>query len=200
MRTTQAKRALRLAGRVGVLRPRDLKPHGITRACLSRLCRRGVLSRVGRGLYMLPGADVTEHHDLAEACKRVPHGVVCLLAALRFHELTTQAPFEVWLAISGSARRPRVRDLPLRFVRFSGDALTSGVEEHNIEGVAVKVYCAAKTVADCFKYRHKIGLDVAIEALRDCRRERRCTVDELWHYARICRVANVMRPYVEAIL
>jgi predicted transcriptional regulator of viral defense system len=154
---------------------------------------------VGRGLYVLPDADVSEHHSLAEASKRVPHGVVCLLSALRFHNLTTQSPSEVWLAIGSKAWRPQVDYPRLRFVRFSDRALEAGVEEHSIEGVLVRVYSPAKTVADCFKYRNKIGLDVALEALRDCRRERKCSNDELWRYAKICRVANVMRPYMEAI-
>jgi predicted transcriptional regulator of viral defense system len=198
MEYMQTQRILEIVEQVGVLRPRDLNAYGIPREHLRRLHARGRLRRLGRGLYVLPDADLTEHHTLAEACKRVPHGVVCLLSALRFHELTTQAPFEVWLAIGEKAWRPRADYPPLRIVRFSGAALAAGVEEHVVEGVSVKVYCPAKTVADCFKYRNKIGLDVALEALRDCRRQRKCTNDKLWHYAEICRVANVMRPYLEA--
>ncbi len=194
----RTQRILEIVEQAGVLRPRDLDAHRIPRIYLSRLCDRGLLQRVGRGLYVLPNADVSEHHTLAEAGKRVPHGVVCLLSALRFHGLTTQSPSDVWLAIGDKAWRPRVDYPPLRFVRFSARALETGVEEHSIEGVLVRVYNPAKTVADCFKYRNKIGLDVALEALRDCRRQRRCTNDELWHYAKICRVANVMRPYMEA--
>jgi predicted transcriptional regulator of viral defense system len=129
----------------------------------------------------------------------VPKGVVCLLSALRFHELTTQAPFEVWLAIGEKAWRPRVDYPPLRVVRFSAAALASGVEQHQIEGVTIPVFSPAKTVADCFKYRNKIGLDVAIEALRECWGSRRCTMDDLWKYAKVCRVQNVMRPYLESI-
>ena len=194
----RTQQILEIVGEAGVLRPRDLDPHGIPRIYLSRLCERGLLDRVGRGLYVLPDADVSEHHTLAEACKRVPHGVVCLLSALRFHGLTTQSPFEIWLAIGSKAWRPQVDYPRLRFVRFSARALEAGVEEHSIEGVHVRVYDPAKTVADCFKFRNKIGLDVALEALRDCRRQRKCSNDELWHYAKICRVANVMRPYMEA--
>ncbi len=195
----RTQRILEIVEQAGVLRPRDLDAHRIPRIYLSRLCDRGLLQRVGRGLYVLPNADVSEHHTLAEAGKRVPHGVVCLLSALRFHGLTTQSPSDVWLAIGDKAWRPRVDYPPLRFVRFSARALETGVEKHSIEGVLVRVYNPAKTVADCFKYRNKIGLDVALEALRDCRRQRRCTNDELWRYAKICRVANVMRPYMEAI-
>ncbi|MBW9274798.1 MAG: type IV toxin-antitoxin system AbiEi family antitoxin domain-containing protein [Candidatus Thiodiazotropha sp. (ex. Lucinisca nassula)] len=197
--TTKTDKVLELVKTAGVLRPRDLDPYNIPRTYLSRLCAAGKLHRIGRGLYVLPGNDATEHHSLAEACKRVPKGVVCLLSALRFHELTTQAPFEVWLAIGEKAWRPRLEYPPLRIVHFSKAALNAGVDEHQIEGVNVHVYSPAKTVADCFKYRNKIGLDVAIEALRECRRARHCTMDELWHYAAICRVRNVMRPYLESL-
>lgn len=199
-KTTRADKILDLARKAGVLRPRDLDPYDIPRTYLGRLCASGKLQRIGRGLYVLPGTDATEHHSLAEACKRVPNGVVCLLSALRFHELTTQAPFEVWLAIGEKAWRPRVEYPPLRIVHFSHTTLSAGAEEHQIEGVTVRVYSSAKTVADCFKYRNKIGLDVAIEALRECWRSRRCTMDDLWHYAGICRVRNVMRPYLESIV
>jgi predicted transcriptional regulator of viral defense system len=195
----RTQRILAMVQQAGVLRPRDLDVHGIPRIYLSRMCERGYLRRVGRGLYVLPDADVSEHHTLAEACKRVPHGVVCLVSALRFHGLTTQSPFEVWMAIGSKVWRPRVDSPTLRFVRFSARALEAGVQEHFIEGIIVRVYNPAKTVADCFKYRNKIGLDVALEALRDCRRQRVCTNDELWHYAMICRVANIMRPYMEAM-
>jgi len=184
----------------GVLRPKDLDSYGIPREYLSRLCERGLLQRVGRGLYVLADAEVTEYQTLAEAAKRVPQGVLCLLSALQFHGLTTQAPFEVWMALEQKAWQPQVDRPRMRFVRFSGPAFESGVEEHRIEGVLVKVYCPAKTVADCFKYRNKIGLDVAMEALRDCRSQRKCTNDELWRYAKVCRVAKVMKPYLEAIL
>jgi predicted transcriptional regulator of viral defense system len=158
-----------------------------------------LVRRVGRGLYTLANADAGEHYSLAEACKRIPQGVVCLISALRFHGLTTQAPFEVWMAIDVKARKPKKDNLPLHIVRFSGKSLRTGIEEHAIQGVPVRVYSPAKTVADCFKYRNKIGLDVALEALRECWRERRCTMDDLWYYAKICRVANVMRPYLESL-
>ena len=196
---TYTDKVLDLVRNAGVLRPRDLDAYGIPRTYLSRLLAAGKLHRVGRGLYVLPGSNVSEHRSLAGACKRVPKGVVCLLSALRFHELTTQAPFEVWLAIGEKAWRPRVDYPPLRVVRFSAAALASGVEQHQIEGVTIPVFSPAKTVADCFKYRNKIGLDVAIEALRECWGSRRCTMDDLWKYAKVCRVQNVMRPYLESI-
>lgn len=190
---------LRLAKRAGVLRPRDLDAARIPRTYLGRMLSSGLLERVGRGLYVLAGSGFGEHRTLVEAGKRVPKGVVCLLSALRFHNLTTQAPKEVWLAIGEKAWRPRLTSPPLRIVRFSGRALREGVEVRKIEGVEVRVYSPAKTVADCFKYRNKIGLDVALEALRECWRARRCTMDELWRYAKVCRVQNVMRPYLEAV-
>jgi predicted transcriptional regulator of viral defense system len=192
-------RVLELARQAGVLRARDLDAEGIPREYLRRLLAEGLLDRRGWGIYVAAELKPTPNHTLAEASKRVPQGVVCLLSALQFHELTTRAPFEVWLAIGEKARLPKVKYPPLRIVRFSGPALADEVEEHRIEGVAVKVYSPAKTVADCFKYRNKIGLDVALEALRDCWKKRRATMDELWQAAKTCRVANVMRPYLESV-
>ena len=199
METTKVAKVLSLASQVGVIRARDLEPDGIPRAYLARLTEAGKLQRLGRGLYMLADSAITTNHSLAEAAKRVPHGVVCLLSALRFHGVTTQAPFEVWLAIDNKARAPASKETPLRIVRFSGEALRAGVETHTIDGVPTRIYCLAKTIADCFKYRNKIGLDVAVEALRETWRARKCTMDELWRYATICRVATVMRPYLETL-
>lgn len=142
---------------------------------------------------MLADAEADENQSLLEACKRVPHGVVCLLSAMRFHGLTTQAPFEVWLGIGVKARRPKVEYPPLRIVRFSGPALTADVEEHVIRGVTVRVTNPARTVVDCFKYRPKVGLDVARKALRDWRQKRKATVDELHRAAQARRMANVRR-------
>src|SRR5262249_40178409 len=154
---------------------------------------------VRRGLHGSPDADLGENQTLAEAARQVPKGVVCLLSALRFHGLTTQAPHEVWMALPAKAWLPRVEHPKLRVFRFSGRALTEGVEEHDVRGAVLHVYSPAKTVADCFKYRNKVGLDVALEALRDCWRERRCTMDALSEAARICRMTNVMRPYLESL-
>jgi predicted transcriptional regulator of viral defense system len=189
-----------LARKQGILRARDLDVVRIPREYLARLVRRGQLERIGRGLYRLPGAEVGEYHTLAQVAKHIPGAVVCLLSALRFHNLTTQTPAQVWIAIDRKARRPVVSDLPLRVVRFSGPALAAGTENHVLEGIPVQVTTPAKTVADCFKYRNKIGLDIALEALRDGWRERRFSMDELWAMARVCRVANVIRPYLESIV
>ena len=195
---SQIDKVLEIIKEIGIIRPRDLDPYGIPREYLRRLKNRGLLIHLGRGIYTSHDANLTEHHSFAEACTLVPHGTICLLSALRFHGLTTQAPPKVWMAIDVKARRPKT-STPLHIVRFSGKSLKSGIETHKIQGVPVKVYNPAKTVADCFKYRNKIGLDVALEALQDCWRNRRCTIDELWHYAKICRVANVMRPYMESL-
>ena len=183
----------------GLVRPIDLDPLGIPRVALTRAVRRGHLERIGRGLYGLPARRVSAHTTLAEVASRVPKGIVCLLSALRFHDLTTQAPFEVWLAIANKAAAPKLDYPPLRIVRFSGAALHEGVEEHNIDGVTVRVTNIAKTVADCFKFRNKIGLDVALEALRDAWASKRMTSTEIWQYAKIDRVTNVMQPYLESL-
>ncbi|MEO8197231.1 MAG: AbiEi antitoxin N-terminal domain-containing protein [Thermoanaerobaculia bacterium] len=197
--TSHSEAALDLAREKGLVRPRDLAPRGIPRVTLTRLVRSGRLAKIGRGLYALPHRDVTEHQGLAETAKRVPHGVVCLLSALRFHGLTTQDPFEVWLAIDRKARRPQQDHPPLRIVRFPARALAEGVEEHQIEGVKVRITSPARTVVDCFRYRSKVGLDVAIEALRDYRRGAAGTADELWKAAGVARSRSVIRPYLEAL-
>ena len=196
---TKSERILEMARRVGVLRSRDLARQGIASVYLRRLYKRGLLAQSGRGLYALPRRDVSVNRSLAEASVKVPAGVICLLSALRFHDLTTQAPSQIWLAIDWKAWAPKGAGLPLRIVRMSGEAMRVGVEEHKVEGVTVRVFSAAKTVADCFKFRNKIGLDVALEALREYRRGHRGGLDALWRFARVCRVAEVMRPYLEAI-
>ena len=198
MRGGPTKRILDLAAHQPLVRSRDVEALGIPRESLLRLYRQGALVRPARGVYALADSSVTEHHTLAVAVKLVPRGVVCLLSALRFHTLTTQDPHEIWMAIDFKARKPSIEYPRLRVVRFSGRALVEGVETHVIEGIEVRVYSAAKTVADCFKYRNKIGVDVAIEALRNALRTRKATVDEIHRFAKLCRVANVMRPYLES--
>lgn len=190
---------IRIARERRVVRPRDLSAEGVPRVYLRRLVDKGLLVRAARGIYKTPDADVTELHDFVEAACQVPKGVICLLSALRFHDLTTQNPFEVWMAIGESQWKPKIEYPAMQFVRFSGTALEYGIERHEIEGIAVQIYSPAKTVADCFKYRNKIGLDVAIEALRECWRQRKANMDEIWEAAKVCRVANVMRPYLESL-
>ena len=197
--TTELDRTLKLARRRQGVRTRELAERGIHRQALSRLVAAGKLERVARGLYRIPGSPLTEHHGLALASAAAPRGVICLLSALRFHGIGTQLPSQVWIAIDRRARQPGLGYPPLKVVRFTGAALTEGIREHRVEGRTVRIYGAAKTLADCFKYRNKIGLDVALEALREAWRARRFTMDELDHYAGICRVRRVMKPYLEAL-
>ena len=190
---------LKLARKLGVLRPRDLKSVGVSRVYLKELVERGELLKTGRGLYVSAGTTLTENHSLAEAAKLSPKGVICLLSALRFHGLTTENPAEVWIAIPRGARPPKSGAPALRVARFSGRMMTSGIERHVIQSVSVPVYCVAKTVADCFRFRNRIGVNIAVEALRDAWRNKKVTADELWHHAKICRVLNVMRPYFDSL-
>lgn len=192
---------LALAHTKGALRPRDISALGITAGVhLQRLVSQGLLERVGRGVYILPGFEITEHHSLVEVATRAPQGVVCLLSALQFHELGTQLPFQVWLAIEGHAHRPTFTNPALRVVRMSGPAFHADIETHLIEGVPVRVYGAAKTVVDCFKFRNKVGIDVAVEALRDYVRKHPQAIGALWAPAQACRMTRIIRPYIEALL
>jgi predicted transcriptional regulator of viral defense system len=193
------QKIMQYIGKHGMVRPRDIEAIGLPREYLIRLHRQGKLNRSGRGIYTVPDANVTERHSYAEVAKRVPEAVVCLLSALAFHEITTQSPPSVWIALRKGARKPVLPSPSLRIVRLSGTSLTEGIENHQVEGVPVRVYSAAKTVADCFKFRNKIGLDVAIEALKDCLRQKKASINEVYRYAKICRVSNVIRPYMEAL-
>jgi len=185
--------------RKGIVRPREIEALGIPREYLLRLHRQGKLSRTRRGIYTLPDAAITERHSCAEAAKRVTEAVVCLLSALVFHEITTQSPASVWIALGKGARKPTILSPSLRVVRLTEPSRSEGVEKHMVEGVPVRVYSVAKTVADCFKFRNKVGLDVAIEALKDSLRQKKATINDIYDYARICRVSNVIRPYTEAL-
>jgi predicted transcriptional regulator of viral defense system len=184
----------------GLVRARDLAEKGIPRPYLAIACERGLLERVDRGLYALPGAFQTEHRSLVEVCARMPNGVICLLSALQYHGLTTQSPYEVWVAIGESSKVPKLATVRLRIARFSEPTRTAGVQTCYVEGAELRVFNPAKTVADCFKYRNKIGTDVAVEALRDYLRLRMGAIDDLVKYARICRVERVMDPYMEALI
>ncbi|EZP56621.1 type IV toxin-antitoxin system AbiEi family antitoxin domain-containing protein [Delftia sp. RIT313] len=196
---TQEEQVLALAASMSLLRARDVAALSLPTIILSRLVRDGRLKRVGRGVYSLPDRPLSEHTSLAEAALRVPRGVICLLSALRVHGLGTQAPHQVWLAIPQNSPTPRVEHPSLRPVRMSGPALSEGVQSMRIDGLDVPVFNVAKTIADCFKYRNKIGIDVALEALRDGWERRKVSMDELSHYADIDRVSNVMRPYLESV-
>lgn len=201
-RQTDSKQILKLAAQQGLISARDVEAAGLHTQALTRLVRGGQLERVARGRYRLPDPDyeLTEYHGLVLASAAAPSGVICLLSALQFHVIGTQLPRQVWMALDRGVRKPAIKYPPLRIVRFSGEALAAGVEEHTLEGQTVRVYNVAKTLADCFKYRNKIGLDMALEALNDAWRDRRFQMNEVERYARICRVRNVMRPYLEAIV
>jgi predicted transcriptional regulator of viral defense system len=199
MRPTARGHLLALAKKRPILRAADAARLGVHTQLLTRLVAEGALERVGRGRYRSPSAGVTEHHGLALAAAVAPRGVVCLLSALVFHGIGTQNPSEVWLAVDRRSRAPKVTWPPLHVVRFSGRALIEGVETHRIEGESVRVYSLPKTIADCFKYRNKLGMEVALEALKDAWNRRRVRMADLDEYARICRVGRVMRPYLEAL-
>jgi predicted transcriptional regulator of viral defense system len=190
---------LQLAQKQPLLRARDVVQAGLPTVVLTRLVSAGKLERVGRGVYSLPNQAISENRSLAEVAIRVPRGVVCLVSALNVHDIGTQLPHAVWLALPRRAVTPRIETTSLRVIRMSGSSLTEGIETMVADGVQVRMFNAAKTVADCFKFRNKIGLDVALEALHDGWRSRRFTMDELWHYAVVNRVANVMRPYLESV-
>jgi predicted transcriptional regulator of viral defense system len=193
------RRIQALLRKTGTARSRDLVVAGLSRADISRRVAAGKLARLSRGLYAMPGYKDGEHSGMIAVAKRAPCVVFCLMSALRFHELTTQAPFEVWIAIGNKEHPPRLKYPPLRVMRFSGESLRAGVNMHTVDGTKIRVTSVAKTIADCFKFRAKVGMDVALEALREARRSRKATSDELWRYAKIDRVANVMRPYLEAV-
>ena len=196
---THTQRILDLASQRGLLRASDLDAISSPRVILTRMTAAGLLERVGRGLYRLPGAQVTEFESLALVATRVPQAVFCLLTALQFHGLTTQLPRQVWIAMPRGSHAPRFDYPPIKMVQFTGEAYTAGVEEVERDGVKLRVYGVAKTVADCFKHRNKIGLDVALEALKDARTRNKASSDDIWRFAKVCRVANVMRPYLESI-
>ena len=190
--------ALELLFEKGMVRAHELAVIGVAGATLQQLLKSGALVRISRGLYAAPDRALNEHDQLAQLAIKHPHMVFCLLTALQIHGLTTQAPHEVWVAITPNARAPQGSYPPLRIVRLSDPGLQ--VETISLDGVVrIPVTSVAKTVADCFKFRNKIGLDIALEALRDAWRQQKVTMDELWESAQLCRVANVMRPYLESL-
>lgn len=191
------ERALARAKKRPLMAGREIAVHSQD---LTRLVREGALERVARGTYRLADRSPGEHSSFAVVGTIAPHSVICLLSALTFHGVGTQLPFEVWVAIERGTRPPALRNPPLRVVRMSGGSFKAGIERHMIDGRKVRIYSVAKTIADLFKFRKRIGIDVAIEALRDAWQRRLVTIDEIDRYARVCRVDRVMRPYVEALV
>ena len=196
---THTQRVLDLADRKGLLRAGDLDAIEAPRVVLTRLTAAGLLDKIGRGLYRLSGHPVSEREGLAIVAAKAPQAVFCLLTALQFHELTTQLPRRIWIAMPRGSHAPRIDYPPIKMLQMTGEVYSKGIEIIEQDGVKLRMYCVAKTVADCFKHHNKIGLDVALEALKDARAKRVASANDLWRYAKICRVANVMRPYLEAL-
>ena len=197
---TKTERIKQELHRKGVLKANEILQLGISKEYLRKLCLNGVIDKIARGFYVLPGYEISATQSIIEVSKQMPKGVICLLSALRLHEFTTQNPFEVWIAVERRHWKPAVTGTTrTRCMRFSGESFHSGIQEKTISNVTVKVYSPAKTVVDCFKYRNKIGLDVALEALREGYREKLFTIDDLCKFADICRMSSVMRPYLEAL-
>lgn len=196
---SQTQRILDLLSQRGLLRPSDLDAIGASRVTLARMTDAGLLEKVDRGLYRLADQDHSENDSLITVATKVPQAVFCLLTALQFHDLTTQLPREIWIAMPRGSHVPMIDYPPIKMVQVTGDAYAAGIEIFQRDGVPLRIYGVARTVVDCFKHRNKIGIDVALEALRDARAQKKASADDLWRYAKICRVANVMRPYLEAI-
>ena len=192
----QTQKIIDLARQRGVIRAADVEDAGASRTLLPYLAGKGALRRVSRGVYAL--ADyMPEDETFLAAAAAVPHGVICLLSALQFHELTTQIPMEAWIAIRRGTRMPTCKGLNLQVVKLTGPAFSEGVEGHDADGITMRVYSPGKTVVDCFKFRNRVGLDVAREALRDALEQKKATRDEIWRLAKCCRMARVIRPYLE---
>jgi predicted transcriptional regulator of viral defense system len=197
---SQRERAMKVFSTNSVLRPQDLAEAGVSRTTLQRMVAEGMIERIARGMYMNPHSDLTPHHSLVEVQTQVPDGVVCLLSALRYHEIGTQAPRRIWIAVPRGHWIPAVTSPPVRIVSFTGAAYSEGIIEVEIEGTAVRVYGVAKTVADCFKYRNRIGTSIAVEALKDALSQKTATPDELLRYGEVCRVRQIMIPYLEILV
>jgi len=197
--TTAADKAIQILAKSGMARLHELKAAGIPETVVARLTQAGRVVRLARGLYQLPNADLQTSHTLAEVAKIVPKGVICLISALVYHELTLQLPPFVWVAIEVHTRRPKHRYPPMRFVRFSKNGLIEGVEQHMIESVPVKITSPARTIVDCFRFRNKIGVDIAISAMREALRKRVCTPDDIISHARSLRILSVVKPYLEVM-
>lgn len=198
MSETEEAKILQILRKTGSIRPRELKQHGLSRTALLRLYEKGLVRRPSRGLYVSMEQDAKEYQSLVEIATINSNATICLLSALSFHHLTTQQPHEVWIALPSKAWPPKIETISTRVIRMSEDAMTYGVETHSLSGVDVKIFSPAKTVADCFKFRSTVGLDVAIEALRDCRKKKKATIDEIYGAAKVCRMSNIILPYLEA--
>jgi len=195
---SRKQQILQLASAKGIICAKDVEAAGISRTYLHEMQKEGLLEKISTGLYTLPEAPITENSALVEIAKKIPHAVISLISALNYHELTTQLSPDIWLTVPKSSRKPKIKYPPINLTYVSDPAYSFGIQEHIINGVTVKIYSPAKTVADCFKFRSKVGIDVAIEALRNVRRTRKATIDELMEAAKVNRVLKIMNPYMEA--
>lgn len=195
---TNVDKIQELISRRGVITSSDARELGFLPELLCYMKNKGILRRISRGAYVL-SENVFSQGTFAEVALTIPHGVICLLSALQYHELTTQMPCECWVAIEKNSYYPRHLDSSIKIIQLTGKFFSAGIERYTDNGIGIKVYCPAKTVVDCFRFRNKIGIDVAIEAMRDALSQKKATYDEMWEYARICRMTKVMRPYLEAI-
>ena len=193
------EKALKYTKTLGIIRSKDLKNIGAPTYYLNLLEKEGKIQKLGRGLYATNDYEFDEKQSYMEICKHAPNAILCLFSALRFHEMTTQNPSRIWIAIENKDRKPNIEYPPINVIRLSGKAMTEGINIIEHKGVKIKVYCPAKTVADCFKYRNKIGIDAAIEALRDGWRKKLFTLKDLNYYSQICRVQNIIQPYIESL-
>jgi predicted transcriptional regulator of viral defense system len=194
----KAKKTFRSSG--GVLRMNEALQAGIHRRMLYSMLEAGVIEKLNRGLYRLTDMPPLGNPDFVSVSLRIPNGVICLISALAYHEITTQVPHEVYVALERGTEAPRLSHPPIRVFWFSGQAFTAGIETHKIDGASVRIYSPEKTIADCFKYRNKIGLETAIEALKLYRKKKRFKADDLMKFARACRIEKIIRPYLEALL
>lgn len=200
MSVVKPPKEIRPLAKQGVFRARDLAAVGVHRYRLKELVESGALRKTGRGLYMSQSADITENHSLIQVAASSPKAVVCLMTALRFHDLTTENPEVIYVLLPRGVKRPRIRNPQLDIAWASGASYTEGIEEHQMSGVTVKITSAAKTVADCFKYRNKVGIALAAEALRDAWQKKKASTEVLWQAAKVCRMTNIMQPYFDMLV
>ncbi len=192
--------AVRLLGARGIMRLSELKAAGVHYQTLARMAEDGAVLRVGRGLYQLPEAQYGLAHSLAEVAKAIPNGVICLISALQYHELTLQMPPHVWVAIGRKNRMPRIAYPPVRAIRFGEAAMSVGIEHHLVDKVETRIFDPAKTIVDCFRYRKEVGIDIALEGLRNGVRKRKAHPDRIAAYARSLHIWSVLKPYLDATL
>ena len=199
MSQTQRQTLLNYLSQHPIIRSYELNDLGVSREVLRRMVENGEIIQLGRGIYSYSETELNEHSQLAEVSKRVPNGVICLISALRFYNLTTQIPFEIWIAIEKNRWKPQVNYPPLQVIHLSGAGFHEGIVHHSIDGVKSPIYNIPKTVVDCFKFRSKIGLDVALEALKEALHHKYTTRDQIWRLSKACHISSVIKPYLEAV-